>query len=245
MQFDRNRMSPEPKNTSFCECCNGKIIAKCGKVNIWHWAHESKEDCDPWYEPITEWHLGWQSCVPVEMREIFMKNEREKHRADIKLPNGIIVEIQHSGLDEETICEREDFYGNMIWILDGTNLFSKMNRYEKVSKYGNEYVSWYYSYRAKQWVEHFTKQMYLDFGDKILRVNIDREEGLFFVPIEKETYDQWDETRIRKKFRGWGKHLTRQEAKREIFGQFYVEPQQELFENKVDADKELHIIEGS
>ena len=57
MQFDYMRASPRPKMSSKCDICDGKIIAKCGRVKIWHWAHESRIDCDDWYEPMSEWHL--------------------------------------------------------------------------------------------------------------------------------------------------------------------------------------------
>jgi competence CoiA-like predicted nuclease len=26
------------------------MIAKCGRIYIWHWAHDGS-DCDPWHEP--------------------------------------------------------------------------------------------------------------------------------------------------------------------------------------------------
>ena len=43
----------------------------------------------------------------------------EIHRADIKTPTGIVIEVQHSTMTDEERESREAFYGNLIWIVDG------------------------------------------------------------------------------------------------------------------------------
>ncbi len=43
----------------------------------------------------------------------------EVHRADIKTPTGIVIEVQHSGMSDSERESREAFYGNLIWIVDG------------------------------------------------------------------------------------------------------------------------------
>ena len=43
----------------------------------------------------------------------------EVHRADIKTPTGIVIEVQHSTMTDEERESREAFYGNLIWIVDG------------------------------------------------------------------------------------------------------------------------------
>ena len=42
------------------------------------------------------------------------------HIADIKTPQGLVIEIQHSPISPKDIRAREDFYGQMIWIVDAT-----------------------------------------------------------------------------------------------------------------------------
>ena len=43
----------------------------------------------------------------------------EVHRADIKTPTGIVIEVQHSAMTDAERESRESFYENLIWILDG------------------------------------------------------------------------------------------------------------------------------
>jgi competence protein CoiA len=97
-----------------CPGCGLPVVPKCGQVNIWHWAHARGADCDPWYEPMSEWHLSWQQSVPPDRREVVIGN----HRADIVTARGQVVEIQHSHLSTVEIAERERHYGPMVWIFD-------------------------------------------------------------------------------------------------------------------------------
>jgi hypothetical protein len=91
------------------------VLAKCGELVGWHWAHERAADCDPWAEPDTRWHAWWQLQVPPECREVPMG----PHRADIVTPRGSVVELQSSALPESEVAEREAFYGpDMVWLFD-------------------------------------------------------------------------------------------------------------------------------
>jgi competence protein CoiA len=107
-----------PSRTAICPECGGKVIAKCGSINIWHWAHRSFVACDPWCEGETEWHLYWKSLFPKEYVEVPVVVSGVRHRADVKTPNGIIIEFQHSSLSVLDIRAREMFYQNMIWVFD-------------------------------------------------------------------------------------------------------------------------------
>ncbi|WP_425595275.1 competence protein CoiA family protein [Pseudophaeobacter arcticus] len=40
-----------------CPYCGSEMIARCGQVKVHHWAHKSTENCDPWWENETNWHL--------------------------------------------------------------------------------------------------------------------------------------------------------------------------------------------
>jgi hypothetical protein len=44
----------------------------------------------------------------------------EIHRADIKTPTGIYVEVQHSAMTDAERLSREAFYGNLVWVIDGS-----------------------------------------------------------------------------------------------------------------------------
>lgn len=110
---DQSRVKPAPKTQAWCPVCRTEVRAKCGSIVAWHWAHKQR-DCDPFSEPMTEWHLGWQEEVPEQYREYVIG----PHRADILAPAGFIVELQHSSISPEEITEREKFYQRMVWVFD-------------------------------------------------------------------------------------------------------------------------------
>jgi competence protein CoiA len=77
-------------------------------------------NCDPWWEPETEWHRGWKNQFPAHCQEIIRKAEDgEKHIADVMTESGIVLEFQHSPLRREEREAREAFYQNMVWVVDG------------------------------------------------------------------------------------------------------------------------------
>jgi competence CoiA-like predicted nuclease len=102
------------------------------------------------------------------MREVIVG----KHRADIKLPSGLVVELQYSGIDGETVEDRQEFYKDMVWVFNGQKLFGKMFRNEVTSEAGNDYVRFTYC-RPRAMVEYLTSPVYIDYGEKILRVKQD------------------------------------------------------------------------
>lgn len=118
---------PFPKGKGNCDVCGSDTIAKCGEKVMWHWAHKSKMECDPWWENETEWHREWKEKFPENFREIVHRCEvtGEKHRADIKSDKGIILEIQNSPISFEEMRSREGFYKNLIWIVNGKKFQSR------------------------------------------------------------------------------------------------------------------------
>jgi competence CoiA-like predicted nuclease len=109
-----------------CPFCNGEMIAKCGDLRIWHWAHKFAE-CDTWQGgKETEWHLKWKRKVGLEFSEKRIEKDGIFHIADILIPgrngrNDLIIELQNSPLAKEDILKREAFYGKgLIWVLNGT-----------------------------------------------------------------------------------------------------------------------------
>ena len=51
----------------------------------------------------------------------------EVHRADIKTPTGIVIEVQHSTMTDRERESREAFYGNLIWIVDGRSFENRFH----------------------------------------------------------------------------------------------------------------------
>jgi competence protein CoiA len=109
-----SRETAVPKARANCPICQSVVIAKCGRIVVWHWAHEAAADCDPWAEPDNAWHRTWQEAAPPDRREVIMG----AHRADVIASDGTVVELQHSHIPVEEIAEREAFYGRMIWLFD-------------------------------------------------------------------------------------------------------------------------------
>lgn len=117
------RQEPQPGLVARCPGCGQEVIARCGEVKVWHWAHKGRRTCDPWWEPETAWHRAWKNLFPAEWQEIPMRAEDEGlHIADVRTPQGLVLEFQHSAIEPEERRTREAFYGKMIWVVDGTRL---------------------------------------------------------------------------------------------------------------------------
>lgn len=148
---------PFPKGRATCECCGGLLIAKCGKIVTHHWAHEAKDDCDPWSEPIGPWHLWWQDLVRVDFVEV----AKGPHRADIIGNNNVVVELQHSSIRAEDIEARESYYGNMVWLFDATTRFASVNLGHRS----------FFSLGKTKHLELCKKPVFLDFGFNVVQVD--------------------------------------------------------------------------
>ena len=133
MQFalvDGMRLEAFPSGRGACPQCGRSAIAKCGPRIIHHWAHEGRRNCDPWWENETEWHRHWKSLFPKDSLEVsHLSPDGEIHRADIKTPSGIVIEVQHSGMTDAERISREMFYGNLVWIIDGRGFRNNFDVY--------------------------------------------------------------------------------------------------------------------
>jgi hypothetical protein len=154
-ELDRNRILAQPRQRAVCPGCEAVVIAKCGDINAWHWAHESLVDCDPWSECESQWHLDWKRSVPRSQCERVIG----PHRADIVTARDWIVELQHSSLTFEEVRERERFYGNMVWIIDAST-FEDRFTLRRLNK--NSYVfKWRH---VRKWILAIEKPIFFDFG---------------------------------------------------------------------------------
>lgn len=122
-----------------CPVCQQPVIPKCGPVKIDHWAHKSCSHCDKWWENETEWHRKWKNHFPEEWQEIVAFDEKtgEKHIADVKTKNGMVIEFQHSYIKDEERISREAFYQNMVWIADGARRKRDFVDFCRLLEYGN------------------------------------------------------------------------------------------------------------
>jgi len=117
---NQQRQEAQPELLGQCPSCGHPMVAKCGEVKIWHWAHQGKRSCDPWWENETEWHRKWKAQFPDAWQEVVHRaNDGTKHIADVKTDRGWVIEFQHSYLKPEERRSREDFYPKLIWVVDG------------------------------------------------------------------------------------------------------------------------------
>jgi competence protein CoiA len=116
------RAEPSKAAKGTCPACGAEIIAKTCKTKVDHWAHKSKNNCDPWWENETAWHREWKNYLNVEWQESVHKdiNMGEIHIADVTTPHGWTIEIQHSPLDYKEREARNTFYKKIAWVVDGT-----------------------------------------------------------------------------------------------------------------------------
>lgn len=169
----RDRARPELEG--ICPYCRQKVIAKCGNLRIHHWAHyNNRRKCDSWWEPETEWHWTWKNEFPAEWQEVVLTDEMsgERHVADVQTEHGIVIEFQHSHIQQAERISREQFYKSMIWVVDTSRLKRDILRFRKGFKDKAEQTSIEGFYLVKfprtcfppDWIESKVPVVF-DFGD--------------------------------------------------------------------------------
>ena len=122
----------------------------------------------------------------------------EKHVADVKLRFGLVIEFQHSPIEQMEVESREAFYGNMTWVVDGdrgsadTGYFSMgLSTVEPASFVPLAYYLewWGRSRLLPNWAKA-TAPVCLDFGDeealwRLVRFDVDESLGIV-MPTTRE-----------------------------------------------------------
>jgi len=91
---------------------------KCVKRTPHFAMHADHNGTRPFFRGMSSWHIYWQTFAQKEYREVTSKNRR----ADVKTPDGLVIEIQKSPISSVTVEQRnEDHKQNIIWILDATH----------------------------------------------------------------------------------------------------------------------------
>ena len=165
---DGDRVRATPSSRAWCPTCAAPMISKCGKVVVWHWAHESVVDCDKWSEGETPWHAAWKSRfsdTERPIKRIYPGGLEVVHRADAVTPGGVVIEFQHSSISADEVIERESFCQNMVWVIDGTKAFrsSRVRLRHHISESGRPYCSFVWLHRRRSFDEA-SCQAFLDIG---------------------------------------------------------------------------------
>jgi competence protein CoiA len=178
------RHLPERGLMAKCPSCGGEVLAKCGEIVSWHWAHKVK-DCDPWSEPESEWHREWKAHFPVQMQEVVMR----PHRADVLAPRGVI-EFQRSSISASEIRKREAFYDQMAWVVDASD-FWLMSQDEDGYSLPDGTARWLWMRKA--WLSS-SKPVYFDRGGTSLLYveSIEPDGHVYYSEITKRAFvEQW------------------------------------------------------
>lgn len=129
LNVELQRIKPLKGTSGLCPGCFNKVIAKCGEINIHHFAHESVSDCEGSKEE-SEWHLAWKARFPECDQERFQTNlEGKTRRADVR-GFGYVFEFQTILPDSSEIRARQEFWQQagfkFAWVFkkEGT-LFAK------------------------------------------------------------------------------------------------------------------------
>jgi competence protein CoiA len=127
------RREASPGLEGICPACQKQTHPKCGRIIIWHWAHKPTRHCDPWWEGETEWHRTWKAHFAQDEQEVIQRDPTtgEIHIADIKTANGVVIELQNSPMTIDEMLSREAFYGDLIWVVNGTRF---VNNFHVLSK---------------------------------------------------------------------------------------------------------------
>jgi competence protein CoiA len=116
---NESRIEASPNASGNCPSCNAPVVARCGDRRVWHWAHRGRRNCDHWWETETEWHRRWKGLFQNDWQEVIaIAEDGEKHIADVRNSDGLVVEFQHSYINSEEQASREKFYQNMVWVVD-------------------------------------------------------------------------------------------------------------------------------
>lgn len=175
---DGARTEAKPKLRGTCPNCHAEVVSKCGQKRIWHWSHLGKLECDRWWEPETEWHRAWKALFPQDWQEVVhVAADGERHIADVKNDRGWVIEFQHSPLDPNERLSREDFYGTMVWVVDGLRYKRDLPAFREAVAYGlifNDSPLYLDIARGaaamfKRWTP-LKRRVFIDFGDEDIRI---------------------------------------------------------------------------
>lgn len=213
------RQRATPKARGRCDACPTPMIAKCGTIKIWHWAHETLDHCDPWRQGETAWHLGWKARFPKDWTERAIVRDGKKHVADVLLPTNKVIEFQHSSISAEEIVEREKFYRNILWVFDASKA-AEASRFVTYQKDGYWTFCWRHPRHS---LRRCALPVFVDLGDgylfEIRKIYTASDNKCQRCNGSMRVKSEWGEWQIcvcvdytpknrPRPWRGWGKMIT-------------------------------------
>jgi len=197
-----NNINNINNNNNKIVCQKGhELILVNGEKNIPHFRHKNSYDVGG--NPMTFWHVEWQSYFPItEICFSCKPNQIKNRRADVLLNEKKILEIQHSKCDKKEIDNRKHDYNlhqiDIIWLING-NKNIDVKKLEYSNRVYLEFTTDYWKY------ESFTSYDYIfiDINSIIYKINpnkvkshmIDVENGKTkeeFIESLKNDIDIWE-----------------------------------------------------
>lgn len=205
MQFalDKDNKKIEPKisgEKAKCPCCGQNVVACVGLIKFPYWRHEHDIDNScvaAQYENEGAWHNTWKHLFGKEFAEEYIKIGTQTRRADVRLKNGLVMEVQHSSIKGQEIQAREKFHKKMVWVFDASGkIESGALRCEK------NYFHWI---QPRISIRLCKCPVFLDLGyGNVFEIHEYKEEKYF-----EEDWQTWRKLA----FRGTGRLITRDEFK--------------------------------
>jgi hypothetical protein len=189
------RVGPSPKTAGVCPVCGNAVVSKCGEKVVWHWSHKTgSEECDAWYEPITEWHKGWMSLFPESSREalVFSQDGSGGHMVDVCLESGMRVDFQSRRITVKEMGRRDSFWGGAFWVLDAAVFFGGLRLRRRESGFYRAFEiveGWHYE---KGTVERMKGEILSLSGKLALAVNYVSQESR---NVSRLVFELWSEDR--------------------------------------------------
>src|SRR5438105_11435698 len=187
-----------PGARGHCPNCHQVVIARCGEINVWHWAHEAREFCDDWAEPDTDWHYFWKRLMPADQVEVSIERNGERHSADIQRKDGTVIELHASYISPEEIRAREAFFGSkLLWLFDSRDAVAETDNGPRLELREKGSI---YTFRWKHPKKHTgftTRAALLDLGEvgifRLRKLHLDggAPYGGWGVLYSRESFIEW------------------------------------------------------
>ncbi|WP_238532168.1 competence protein CoiA [Planococcus antarcticus] len=110
----------------FCPSCKAPLLLKIGEINIPHFAHQTRSDCDHFSEPESSLHLQGKLLLYQFFQRLDLKVELESYipqirqRADLLVNGQFAIEFQCSTIPVPLLKQRSEGYRKLniraIWI---------------------------------------------------------------------------------------------------------------------------------
>ena len=171
-----------PGARAICVDCDGLLIAKCGDILQWHWAHEATDTNCVGSDGETAWHRTWKLWAENHGAQTEITDG--PHRADIIWPDGHIYELQSNYLSPADIDARERHWGtHLTWIYRITP-----NRSSRLTNIGDGWFKW--RQPALSMTRH-NRPVIWHINDRLFNVTIKFENGDVQIRVGRGEPDQY------------------------------------------------------